>query len=166
MAVRAIHLARVAHQGGESTRVGLHVVLAQGGEPVLPTGEPDPHGANVILAGAFDELIDQAEIVLALFGFDPIPRDAGQDGVHVDLAGEQRPHHLHAFDIGRYGVAQFAAEYEEGLAIHHQLSGMAALFQMGNRGSRRFGLCARHQGQGAQQDCGDGEPYVDHVVRL
>jgi len=105
---------------------------------------------DVILAGALDELIDQAEIVFALLGLDPVPRDAGQDGVHVDFVGEHRPHHFHALGVRGHGVAEFTAEYEEGFAIHYQLRGLAASFKMRNRAHRGFALCARHQGQGAQ----------------
>ena len=41
-----------------------------------------------IWARAVDALIDDAEIVPPFLGLDPVPRDAGQDGAHVDLVGQ------------------------------------------------------------------------------
>jgi hypothetical protein len=119
---------------------------------------------HVILAGAFDELVHQTEIALPFLRLDPVPGNTGQDGVHVDLAGEQRPHHLHALRVGRNGVAQLAAEHQEGLAIDDQLRGLSALFQMRDGRGYGLGLCACHQGQRARQQCAGKKPCLDHVL--
>ena len=79
-------LAAVDLGAREAVLRGLDPGGSEAGEAVLPAAEPDPDDVHVIPAGALEELIHQAEIVLALLGLDPVPRDAGQDGVEVDLA--------------------------------------------------------------------------------
>ena len=133
----------------EAVLRGLDPGGSEAGEPVLPTAEPDPDDVHVILTGALNELIDQAEIVLPLLGLDPVPRYAGQDGVHVDFAGEQRPDRFHALRVGGYGIAQFTAQQEERPAIDYQLRGLTTFFQMRNCAHRGLSLCARHRSQGA-----------------
>ena len=98
-AVRPIHLADMAHEGGKGAGIRLPVVLAEGGEgfggsalPDLRARElflvgldpdrreagdavfpaPEPHQANALTdqLGVLDGRIQDLEVVLALLGFD------------------------------------------------------------------------------------------------
>src|ERR1035441_5353223 len=86
-----------------------------------------------MLPGSLNQTVHQAEIEPPLLGLQQLPGHRGQHRVEVGGRdfGPERPHVLHA---GGAGVVQFRAENQERLAVHDQLRGRAALFQVRNVG--------------------------------
>ena len=152
----AVHLADVAHQGGESPRVGVAGGVAKGGEDVqglagavldpreplrvgldpgrlvggfavLPASEPEDDQAQMILPGALDGVVHGGEIEPAFLRLDLFPDDGGQDGVEVAL-GEGGPDRLHVGAACGAGIVQFAGGHQERFAVHHQLARRRAGF--------------------------------------
>ena len=106
--------------------------------PVLPGAEPQRDGAQVLLAQAAHDLVEAAEVELALHRFDGVPVDRELDGVGVQ-GFELGPRAPHAVREGR-GVIDLAAEDDERLAIHQQLVHAAGgLYDLRNRFILRHG---------------------------
>ena len=64
---------RCLHQG-IIDRIALDITGGIGGVPVLPTGEPDHHHLESVLARVPDYMIDGGEIVMSLLVLNHIPR--------------------------------------------------------------------------------------------
>ena len=132
----AVHLADVAHQGGEGPRVAVTSGVAKGGNDVqglagavfyprealrvgldpgrlvggfavLPASEPEDDQAQVIFPGALKGVVHGGEIEAAFLRLDRFPGDDRQDGVEIPLR-QLRPERLHVGAAGGAGIVQFA----------------------------------------------------------
>ena len=112
--------------------IGFHPRWHETGYAILPAAEPQKHNMLVVLARARDQAIYQREIKSAFLRFDPVPAHRKQHSIDIQ-AGQFRPHTLHELQARRSSAAQFCAKNQIRLAIHHQLRGYTAPFQMRNR---------------------------------
>jgi len=87
-------------------------------------------------------------IQLALAGLDELPADGREHG--VEMHGLQaRPVRFHVLGARGTGVAELAAQHQEGLAVDDQLLCVAVFFQAGRRGRRQRG--GKQQGGSGEQ---------------
>ena len=115
----------------ESLEVALHPVGRIARPGVLPAAEPQEHEPQIVRARVANQPVDQAEVELALGGFEQGPGDRRQHGVEMHR-GQPRPDRLHVVEARRRVVEDLAAQRQERLAVDDQLGRRAAFFQMRN----------------------------------
>ena len=84
------------------------------------------------------QLIDRGPVEFSLGGLDEIPLDRREHGIEMHRL-EARPVWAHVFRARCAGIAELAAEDQEGLAVDDQLLSAALLFETGRRGLRGGG---------------------------
>ena len=116
-------------------------------QAVLPRGQPEEDNALVLVPRLIDEAVDEREVVGAFFGLDQLPTQRRDHGVEAHGC-EFGPDRLHVFQVRRGRVVQLAGEHQEWLAVHDQLGGGAAFFEMrrcGGLRGKRGGFKAEEQ---------------------
>ena len=114
----------------EALGVGLHPFRGIAGDAVLPAAEPQQGEPQVVCARAGEQVIYHGKVVFPLSRLYLLPRHYGQHGVHAAFL-ELFPVGLHVFPARGRGVAQFAAQCEERLAVDDELCDVAPFLQMG-----------------------------------
>ena len=122
-------LVAVLDDARETPRILLDPDGRVAGHAVFPGGQPQEDDVLVLLARLGEKAIDEGEVECALGGLNQLPVQRGHDGVEVHGC-HPGPDGLHEFEAGGGGVADFAAEDEEGLTVDDELGGRAAFFQM------------------------------------
>ena len=122
-------LVAVLDHARETPRILLNPDGRVTGHAIFPRGQPQEDDVLMLLARLGEKAIDEGEVECALSGLNQLPVQRGHDGVEVHGC-HPGPDGLHEFQAGGGGVADFAAEDEEGLTVDDELGGRAAFFQM------------------------------------
>src|SRR5208282_5327115 len=97
------------------------------GHAVLTGSQPQEDHADVLIAGLYQQAIDERKVILPFRWLDQFPGERRYYSVERD-SRKARPKRLHVFQAGGTGIVKLAAEHQEGLAINDELRRGATFF--------------------------------------